>query len=90
MENPPKVTGLYAVKAHLYTLFTGMLYRLGGIHENKFRKGVYRHYLPKKGNENVLDICCANGKGTLVLAKEFPKGNVIGLDLNQDMIIYFP
>jgi ubiquinone/menaquinone biosynthesis C-methylase UbiE len=83
-----KVTRFYAVKAHLYTFFTGMLYLLGGVLERKFRKSIYKNCLPKKGNEDVLDICCSNGKGTLILAEEFPRGTIAGLDLNPDMIYF--
>ncbi|NHJ47162.1 MAG: class I SAM-dependent methyltransferase [Asgard group archaeon] len=87
-NNSSKVSGLYAVKAHLYTFFTGMLYLIGGVYENKFRRSIYRNCLPKKGNENVLDICCANGKGTLTLSKEFPQGQIDGLDLDPDMVYF--
>jgi ubiquinone/menaquinone biosynthesis C-methylase UbiE len=87
-NNRQEISSRYKVNAHLYTFFTGMLYLLGGAYEKNFRKRVYRNCLPKKGNENVLDICCANGKGTLQLAKEFPKGSIHGLDLDPNMIYF--
>jgi ubiquinone/menaquinone biosynthesis C-methylase UbiE len=65
-----------------------MLYLFGGVIENRFRKSVFKSCLPKKGNEKVLDICCANGKGTLILAEEFPEGKIDGLDLNSSMIYF--
>ena len=82
------ISSQYAVKAHLYSLFTGILYLIGGVIENRFRKKVFKNCLPKKGNEKVLDICCANGKGTLVLAGEFPNGQIDGLDINPSMIFF--
>ncbi|NHJ38796.1 MAG: class I SAM-dependent methyltransferase [Asgard group archaeon] len=82
------ISGQYSVKAHLYSLFTGILYLIAGVIDSKFRKNVFKNCLPKKGNEKVLDICCANGKGTMILAKEFPDGNVDGLDLNPSMIFF--
>jgi len=77
----------YDIKAHLYSFFTGFLYILGGgLSENVFRKILFTEFITAKGNENVLDICCANGKGTISLASFFKDGNVIGIDLNPAMI----
>lgn len=39
-----------------------------------------------KGNENILDIGCGDGRITLELAKKVPKGNVIGIDPSDSMI----
>ncbi|NHK32874.1 MAG: class I SAM-dependent methyltransferase [Asgard group archaeon] len=83
-----QISRQYSMKAHMYSLFTGILYLFGGVIENRFRKSVYKSCLPKKGNESVLDICCANGKGTLILAEEFPEGKIDGLDLNSNMIYF--
>lgn len=39
-----------------------------------------------RGDEQVLDIGCGDGKITAAIAREVPKGSVIGLDFSADMI----
>ncbi len=77
----------YDITAHLYSSFTGLLYILGGgLTENAFRKKLFKEFIAAKGNEKVLDICCANGKGTLALAPFFETGLITGVDLNPAMV----
>ena len=42
--------------------------------------------LDLKGNENLLDIGCGDGKITAEIAKKLPYGNVIGIDSSKEMI----
>jgi len=42
--------------------------------------------LQLKGNETLIDIGCGNGKITAELARCLPKGKVIGIDSNKEMI----
>ncbi len=42
--------------------------------------------LDLSGDERVLDIGCGDGKITAQLASRIPKGEVLGIDLSQDMI----
>ncbi len=72
--------------AHLYSFVTGALFILGGATENILRKRAYTETLILKGNELILDVCCANGKGTRILSKLVPKGSVYGIDLSPGMI----
>ncbi|MHA1212970.1 MAG: class I SAM-dependent methyltransferase [Candidatus Heimdallarchaeota archaeon] len=76
----------YDLTAHLYSFFTGFLYLFGGMSEERFRRKIIQENLPIQGNEKVLDICCANGKGTNILASYLKDGFVYGLDLNPSMI----
>jgi trans-aconitate 2-methyltransferase len=39
-----------------------------------------------KGDENVLDIGCGDGKITATIAARVPKGQVLGIDLSREMI----
>lgn len=39
-----------------------------------------------KGDENILDIGCGDGKITAKLALKVPNGSVLGIDLSKDMI----
>jgi len=39
-----------------------------------------------KGNENVLDIGCGDGKVSQEIAKRVPEGKVIGIDVSPNMI----
>jgi trans-aconitate 2-methyltransferase len=39
-----------------------------------------------KGDENVLDIGCGDGKITAAIAARVPRGQVLGIDLSRDMI----
>jgi len=79
----------YDITAHLYSCFTGFLYILGGgLTEKAFRRNFFTEFISAKGNEEVLDICCANGKGTQFLASYFKQGRVTGIDLNPAMISF--
>ncbi|MCF2143677.1 MAG: class I SAM-dependent methyltransferase [Candidatus Heimdallarchaeota archaeon] len=80
--------GDFSLKAHLYSFFTGFLYLFGGARESRFRKKVLQQFLPSTGEEKVLDICCANGKQTQTLASLFPRGTVVGVDIDPKMIFY--
>jgi trans-aconitate 2-methyltransferase len=42
--------------------------------------------LALKGQEDVLDIGCGDGKVTAEIARYVPQGNVVGIDNSQDMI----
>ncbi len=89
--NEPTLTPLvpkYDLTAHLYSFVTGALFILGGATENILRKRAYIETLQLKGNEKILDVCCANGKGTRMLSKLVPKGNVFGIDLSPGMIAF--
>lgn len=39
-----------------------------------------------QGTESILDIGCGDGKMTLALAEEAPKGHVVGIDSSESMI----
>lgn len=39
-----------------------------------------------RGNENVLDVGCGDGKITAMIAKRVPKGNVLGIEISIEMI----
>ena len=79
----------YDIVAHLYSFVTGFLYILGGgLTEKAFRRIFFTEFIKTKGNEEVLDICCANGKGTQYLASYFKQGRVTGIDLNPAMISF--
>jgi len=39
-------------------------------------------------DEHVLDIGCGDGRTTAAIARHVPKGDVIGVDLSQDMIMH--
>lgn len=39
-----------------------------------------------KGNESVLDVGCGNGRVTALIASKVKNGEVIGIDLSQDMV----
>jgi len=79
----------YDIVAHLYSFVTGFLYILGGgLTEKAFRRIFFTEFIKTKGNEEVLDICCANGKGTQYLASYFKQGRVTGIDLNPVMISF--
>ncbi|MHA1586860.1 MAG: class I SAM-dependent methyltransferase, partial [Candidatus Heimdallarchaeota archaeon] len=79
----------YDIIAHLYSFITGFLYILGGgFTEKAFRRIFFTEFIKAKGNEEVLDICCANGKGTQFLASYFKQGRVTGIDLNPAMISF--
>ncbi|NHJ85473.1 MAG: class I SAM-dependent methyltransferase [Asgard group archaeon] len=73
--------------AHFYSLFTGFILLLIGIFENNFRQRILQESLPIKGKERVLDICCANGKGTKILTTLIPNGTIHAIDLNPHMIM---
>ncbi|MBN1329508.1 MAG: class I SAM-dependent methyltransferase [Candidatus Heimdallarchaeota archaeon] len=76
----------YSLSAHMYSYFTGLLYFISGTSERLFKRKVLIENLPMKGNEHVLDICCANGKGTKIISSFFKEGIVYGIDLNPKMI----
>ncbi|MHA1125496.1 MAG: class I SAM-dependent methyltransferase [Candidatus Heimdallarchaeota archaeon] len=78
----------YDPTAHLYSLFTGMLFMLTGVMEKQFRKRIYLEFLPLYDDQKILDICCANGYGTGILASTFPTCSVDALDLNSKMISF--
>ena len=76
----------YDLTAHLYSLFTGLLFIITGKTEKQFRKRIYLEFLPLKDDQKILDICCANGYGTRILASVFPKCSIDAIDLNPNMI----
>ncbi|MBK5112409.1 MAG: class I SAM-dependent methyltransferase [Candidatus Heimdallarchaeota archaeon] len=79
----------YDIVAHLYSFITGFLYILGGgLTEKAFKKRLFTEFILAKGKKQVLDICCANGKGTKHLASYFKQGKVTGIDLNPAMISF--
>lgn len=39
-----------------------------------------------KGDEHVLDIGCGDGKITAEIARQVPRGSVVGVDFSEDMI----
>lgn len=78
----------YDLTAHLYSFVTGALFILGGATESIIRKRAYTETLLLKGNEKILDVCCANGKGTRMLSKLVPKGSIYGIDLNPGMVAF--
>ena len=78
----------YDITAHLYSLFTGMLFVFTGVMEKQFRKRVYLEFLPLNDGHKILDICCANGFGTGILASTFPNCTIKALDLNPHMISF--
>ncbi len=50
-----------------------------------------KEIIPKlnlKGNENVLDIGCGDGKITALLASYLPHGKVVGIDSSEEMITF--
>ena len=83
-----KISTSYDITAHLYSLFTGMLFIFTGMIEKQFRKRVYLEFLPLKDEKKVLDICCANGFGTGIVASLFPNSSFVALDLNPHMISF--
>lgn len=87
-EVEKKFTTSYDITAHLYSLFTGMLFMLTGVVEKQFRKRIYLNFLPLKKDQKILDICCANGFGTGILASTFPTCFIDALDLNPHMISF--
>ena len=42
--------------------------------------------LDMEGNEKILDIGCGPGLLSIELAKKLKKGNVVGLDLSENMV----
>lgn len=54
---------------------------------NQFQWGLeLLEKLALKGNENVLDIGCGDGKLTIEIAKRVPHGHVVGIDSSEEMI----
>lgn len=43
-------------------------------------------YLGLKGDEQIIDVGCGDGKITALIASEVPKGEVLGIDLSQEMV----
>ncbi len=78
----------YSLQAHMYSFFTGFLYLLGGSFQNRFRRDRFTEFLPIKADERILDICCANGKGTNVLALFAKDCKVTGIDIDPKMISF--
>lgn len=78
----------YDLIAHLYSLFTGFLFLFSGYTEGRLRKKAYEETLVLNGNEKILDLCCANGKGSRIIASLTPNGKVIGIDLNPAMVSF--
>jgi len=78
----------YDLIAHLYSFVTGGLFILGGTSEASIRRRAYIETLPIKGDEIILDLCCANGKGTRVISDMIPDGMIYGIDLNPAMIAF--
>lgn len=76
----------YSLSAHMYSHFTGLLYFISGTTERLFKRKVLLENLPMRGNEQVLDICCANGNGTKIINSFFKEGTIYGIDLNPKMI----
>lgn len=42
--------------------------------------------IPLRGDEQVLDIGCGDGKLTAEIARRAPRGSVLGIDLSEEMI----
>ena len=78
----------YDLVAHLYSFITGFLFIFGGLTEGRMRNLAYKEILHLAGNERILDICCANGNGTRIIASMVPNGKVFGIDLNPSMIAF--
>jgi ubiquinone/menaquinone biosynthesis C-methylase UbiE len=72
--------------AHLYSLLTGILFLFSGRLEIRMRKHALKETLPLKGDETILDLCSANGKGTTVISRMLSGGEVIGIDANPAMV----
>ena len=87
LENNP-LENKYDLIAHLYSFVTGGLFILGGTSESYIRRKAYIETLPLKGDEIILDLCCANGKGTRVISDMIPNGMIYGIDLNPAMIAF--
>lgn len=45
---------------------------------------LHRHHVPTHGN--ILDVGCAQGIRTHVMAKQFPQANVIGIDRSAELL----
>ena len=45
-------------------------------------------YVQLKGDEQILDVGCGDGKITAAIAKHVPRGHVTGIDISQDMISF--
>ena len=43
-------------------------------------------HLKLKGNESIPDVGCGDGKITAYLAQKVPNGQVVGVDLTQNMV----
>lgn len=41
-----------------------------------------------RGNETLVDVCSGDGKITAAMAKHFPKGKVIGVDISNNMVAF--
>lgn len=56
---------------------------------NRIQTSVREHLINKVcfyPEMSVLDVGCGSGNLTLILAKQVPKGNVIGIDSSKSMI----
>ena len=42
--------------------------------------------MPKKAYEKIIDIGCGSGMSTIALANQFPKAQIIGVDLSEQML----
>jgi len=82
------LTTKYDIIAHLYSFVTGGLFILGGTSEATIRQRAYLETLPLKGDETILDLYCANGKGTKIISDMIPEGTIYGIDLNPAMIAF--
>lgn len=55
--------------------------------EGQFNRGINVVYgIQFRGNENILDIGCGDGRITAEIAKQVPQGHVVGVDISPNMI----
>ncbi|MBS1179051.1 MAG: tam, partial [Proteobacteria bacterium] len=45
-------------------------------------------HLPLRGDEQLLDVGCGDGKLTARIAEQLPRGEVLGVDASADMVAY--
>ncbi|MBS0287508.1 MAG: class I SAM-dependent methyltransferase [Proteobacteria bacterium] len=64
-----------------------LFYLKHAIPQFELAKNALKQY-PLKGNERILDIGCGPGNISAELALQVPKGQVIGIDISQNMIAF--
>jgi ubiquinone/menaquinone biosynthesis C-methylase UbiE len=86
ITNPMRIG--YSLFAHLYSFLTGSLFLVGGCTEKQWKQRVFSELLPKIETPKIIDLCCANGKGTAILSQLYPNGQITGIDLDPKMIAF--